>query len=156
MPRVLRAKELSERFETSLRTIYRDIKTLQEAGVPIGSENGVGYECFTEGVANLGVSPQILLERVARRFVKNGGVIREDSKLQGITVIKDIGTALDLGKRREPITAHLVVDAMGCNSPITLQQRQGKKPDGICAVVGSCAAGYDPATNVLLRLVVVP
>ena len=37
------AKEIAERFEISLRTVYRDIRTLQEAGVPIGSENGVGY-----------------------------------------------------------------------------------------------------------------
>lgn len=37
------AKEMAERFEISLRTVYRDIKTLQKAGVPIGSENGVGY-----------------------------------------------------------------------------------------------------------------
>jgi len=37
------AKEIAERFEISLRTVYRDIKTLQDTGVPIGSENGVGY-----------------------------------------------------------------------------------------------------------------
>lgn len=41
--RVLTAKEIAERFEISLRTAYRDIKMLQDAGVPIGSENGVGY-----------------------------------------------------------------------------------------------------------------
>jgi predicted DNA-binding transcriptional regulator YafY len=41
--KVITAKEIAERFEISLRTVYRDIKTLQDAGVPIGSENGVGY-----------------------------------------------------------------------------------------------------------------
>ncbi|GAA0195100.1 HTH domain-containing protein [Fulvivirga kasyanovii] len=41
--RLVIAKEMADRFEVSLRTVYRDIKTLQEAGVPIGSENGVGY-----------------------------------------------------------------------------------------------------------------
>lgn len=41
--RIVTAKEIAERFEISLRTVYRDIKTLQDAGVPIGSENGVGY-----------------------------------------------------------------------------------------------------------------
>lgn len=41
--KVVTAKEIANRFEISLRTVYRDIKTLQEAGVPIGSENGVGY-----------------------------------------------------------------------------------------------------------------
>ncbi|WP_299677303.1 YafY family protein [uncultured Tenacibaculum sp.] len=41
--KVVKAKEIAERFEISLRTVYRDIKTLQDSGVPIGSENGVGY-----------------------------------------------------------------------------------------------------------------
>lgn len=41
--RIVTAKEITRRFEVSLRTIYRDIKTLQDAGVPIGSENGTGY-----------------------------------------------------------------------------------------------------------------
>jgi len=41
--KIVTAKEIAQRFGVSLRTVYRDIKTLQEAGVPIGSENGVGY-----------------------------------------------------------------------------------------------------------------
>jgi predicted DNA-binding transcriptional regulator YafY len=41
--RIVTAKSIAKRFQVSLRTVYRDIKILQEAGVPIGSENGVGY-----------------------------------------------------------------------------------------------------------------
>jgi predicted DNA-binding transcriptional regulator YafY len=41
--RVTRAEELAAYFETSLRTIYRDIAALGEAGVPIMAEAGVGY-----------------------------------------------------------------------------------------------------------------
>ncbi len=41
--KIVTAKEIADHFEISLRTVYRDIKTLQNAGVPIGSENGVGY-----------------------------------------------------------------------------------------------------------------
>lgn len=41
--RVVRAQELADRFEISLRTVYRDIRSLEEAGVPIGAEAGVGY-----------------------------------------------------------------------------------------------------------------
>lgn len=36
------AKELSERFEVSVRTVYRDIDTLCEAGVPIVTAQGRG------------------------------------------------------------------------------------------------------------------
>ncbi|GAB3904901.1 hypothetical protein GCM10028803_34990 [Larkinella knui] len=41
--RVVKAQELAKRFGTSLRTIYRDIRSLEEAGVPIGAEAGIGY-----------------------------------------------------------------------------------------------------------------
>lgn len=40
---VITAQFLSEHFDVSERTIYRDIRTLENAGVPIGSEAGVGY-----------------------------------------------------------------------------------------------------------------
>jgi predicted DNA-binding transcriptional regulator YafY len=41
--RIVKAEEISHRFEISLRTVYRDVKALMEAGVPIGSEAGKGY-----------------------------------------------------------------------------------------------------------------
>jgi predicted DNA-binding transcriptional regulator YafY len=41
--RVVRAGDIAERFNISLRTVYRDIKTLEEAGIPLIGEAGVGY-----------------------------------------------------------------------------------------------------------------
>lgn len=41
--RVVKAQEIADRFIISLRTVYRDIKTLEEAGIPIIGEAGVGY-----------------------------------------------------------------------------------------------------------------
>jgi predicted DNA-binding transcriptional regulator YafY len=41
--RIVKAEEIAERFEISLRTVYRDVKSLMEGGVPIGSEAGKGY-----------------------------------------------------------------------------------------------------------------
>ncbi len=38
-----RAQDLAERFETSKRTIYRDIEALSEAGVPVVATPGRGY-----------------------------------------------------------------------------------------------------------------
>ncbi len=40
---VVTAGFLAEHFSVTERTIYRDIRTLENAGVPIGSEAGVGY-----------------------------------------------------------------------------------------------------------------
>lgn len=41
--RIVKAQEIADRFNISLRTVYRDIKTLDEAGIPIIGEAGVGY-----------------------------------------------------------------------------------------------------------------
>ena len=41
--KIVKAEEIAARFEISLRTVYRDVKALMEAGVPIGSEAGKGY-----------------------------------------------------------------------------------------------------------------
>lgn len=41
--RVVTASEIADRFGMSLRTIYRDIRALEDTGVPIGAEAGRGY-----------------------------------------------------------------------------------------------------------------
>lgn len=41
--RVVTAQELAKRFGVSLRTVYRDIRSLEASGVPISGEAGVGY-----------------------------------------------------------------------------------------------------------------
>ncbi|WP_109696512.1 helix-turn-helix transcriptional regulator [Chitinophaga deserti] len=41
--KIVKAQEIADRFEISLRTVYRDVKALMEAGVPIGAEAGTGY-----------------------------------------------------------------------------------------------------------------
>jgi predicted DNA-binding transcriptional regulator YafY len=46
--RVVRAEELAEHFSVNIRTVYRDIAALGEAGVPISGEAGVGY-CLMKG-----------------------------------------------------------------------------------------------------------
>jgi len=39
---VTRAEDIADEFQTSIRTVYRDIAALAEAGVPIVGEAGVG------------------------------------------------------------------------------------------------------------------
>ncbi|MEO0828943.1 MAG: YafY family protein [Pseudomonadota bacterium] len=41
--RLVRASDLAEKLEVSLRTIYRDIVDLQASGVPVEGEAGLGY-----------------------------------------------------------------------------------------------------------------
>ena len=112
-------------------------------------ENGIGYECTTNDVLNLGVAPAVLIERVGKRFQELGGTLREKTPLKGVCTSEAVGAAIDLGSDQEPVTTGLVLDCMGNGSPISRQQRYGMKPDGICAVVGSCASGYDKETNLI-------
>lgn len=41
--RLVKAQEIADRFEVSLRTVYRDVRSLEEAGVPVIGEAGLGY-----------------------------------------------------------------------------------------------------------------
>lgn len=41
--RVIKAEDIAAHFEISLRTVYRDMAALSEAGVPVAAEAGVGY-----------------------------------------------------------------------------------------------------------------
>jgi len=41
--RIIKASTISERFDISLRTVYRDISTLKNAGIPIIGDPGIGY-----------------------------------------------------------------------------------------------------------------
>ena len=79
--RLLTASELANKFSVSNRTIYRDIKALEEAGVPILTEEGKGYYLmegyrippvmFTESEANaLITAEQLILKNKDTSFVK--------------------------------------------------------------------------------------
>ena len=79
--RLLTASELATKFAVSVRTIYRDIKALEQAGVPILTEDGKGYSLmegyrippvmFTESEANaLITAEQLILKNKDASFVK--------------------------------------------------------------------------------------
>lgn len=40
---IVKAQDLADKFQVSLRTIYRDIRSLENAGIPIYAEAGIGY-----------------------------------------------------------------------------------------------------------------
>lgn len=41
--KIVKAQHIADRFNISLRTVYRDIRSLEEAGIPLAGEAGVGY-----------------------------------------------------------------------------------------------------------------
>lgn len=79
--RLLTANELAEKFSISKRTIYRDIKALEQSGVPILTEEGKGYSLmegyrippvmFSENEANaLITAEQLVLKNRDESFVR--------------------------------------------------------------------------------------
>lgn len=78
--RVVKAEEIADRFGMSVRTVYRDVKALMEAGVPIGSEAGKGYfivdgfhlppVMFTQDEANSMMLAGKLVEKIADKSVR--------------------------------------------------------------------------------------
>ncbi|MBL7875895.1 MAG: YafY family transcriptional regulator [Cyclobacteriaceae bacterium] len=97
--RVVKAEEIADRFGMSLRTVYRDVKALMEAGVPIGSEAGKGYfivdgfhlppVMFTQDEANSMMLAGKLVEKIADKSVQTAfgsalykikSVLNEDEK----------------------------------------------------------------------------
>ena len=67
------APELAERFEVSVRTIYRDIDALSEAGIPV----------YTEAGRNGGI-------RLMNNFVLDKAVLSEEEKREILTALQSI------------------------------------------------------------------
>ena len=79
--RLITATELAKKYAVSVRTIYRDIRTLEQSGVPIFTEEGKGYALlegyrmppitFTESEANaLITAEQLVLKNKDTSFVR--------------------------------------------------------------------------------------
>ena len=80
--RLVTATMLAARFEVSIRTIYRDIRALEQSGVPIVTEEGKGYSLmegyrippvtFSEREANaLITAEQFVLKNKDASFIKD-------------------------------------------------------------------------------------
>ena len=79
--RVVTAQELADRFDITQRTIYRDIRALEEAGVPIIGEAGKGYSLvegyrvppvmFTEQEINALLTAQQFFQKNADKSAYN-------------------------------------------------------------------------------------
>ena len=91
--RLVNATQLADKFEVSIRTIYRDIRSLEESGIPIHMEEGKGYSLmdgytlppimFSEAEANaLITAQQIILQNKDQSF--------KDEYTNAITKIKAV------------------------------------------------------------------
>ncbi|HWB28449.1 MAG TPA: YafY family protein [Chitinophagaceae bacterium] len=80
--KIVKAQDIAERFSISLRTVYRDVKTLEEAGIPIIGEAGVGYSImegyrlppvmFTREEATAFLTAEKLIEKFTDNSTEEG------------------------------------------------------------------------------------
>jgi predicted DNA-binding transcriptional regulator YafY len=71
--RIVTAKEIAEKHNVSIRTVYRDIRTLEKSGIPIITEEGKGYSImegykippvmFTQEEANALITAEQLIKK---------------------------------------------------------------------------------------------
>lgn len=102
--RRISAKELSERFEVSLRTIYRDVEAINQAGIPVVSYSGLsgGYE----------IMDQYRLDRQFLSLEELQSIITGLKGIHASVPDQEISNLLDkvgalVAKSEQPAAAHL-------------------------------------------------
>jgi len=104
--KVVRAQEIADRFKISLRTVYRDVHSLEEGGIPIIGEAGVGYSImdgyrlppvmFTKEEATAFLMAEKILDKYTDSY--NAGIYRSALyKIKAVlrTTEKDFISAID-------------------------------------------------------------
>lgn len=85
--RLLTATELANKFNVSIRTIYRDIRKLEEAGIPVTTIEGRGYSLM-EGYH---ISPVQFTEKQANALITAQHLVNQT---QDVSFIEDFKEAL--------------------------------------------------------------
>ncbi|KAK1313870.1 hypothetical protein QJS10_CPA06g01004 [Acorus calamus] len=105
-------KELLELVQVGILSEY----DIEQATMAKFNPNRCGFEgkgdIWVEDILNLGISPAKLIDSMKIRFTSLGGIIFEGHGVDRIFVYDDRAI------------------------------RSGKKPDGVCLVVGTCARGF--------------
>lgn len=87
------AKDIAEKHMVSIRTVYRDIRTLEKSGIPIVTEEGIGYSImegyrlppvmFTQSEANALITAEQIIKKNKDRSLS-------DQLESAVTKIKSI------------------------------------------------------------------
>ncbi len=85
--RLLTATELSKKYDVSIRTIYRDIRKLEEAGVPVYTIEGRGYSLMD----NYTVAPVQFSEKQANALITAQHIVNQS---KDVSFVNDFNDAL--------------------------------------------------------------
>eukprot|EP00798_Chlamydomonas_sp_ICE-L_P008360 gene8360-3440_t len=150
-------KEMEELVKLGLLTMAELNECISNEFNPVRIGFLNGEDVWTKDVLNLGASPAKLIDKMRGKLEAAGGKIFERAILEGVMVHSN-GASLAVksasgggGDAGQPpvltylntVSTRLLVDCMGHQSPIVKQLRWGKKPDGVCLVVGSLSSGFE-------------
>lgn len=85
--RLLTANELAKKYDVSVRTIYRDIRKLEAAGIPVYTIEGRGYSL----VDNYAIAPVQFTEKQANALITAEHIINQS---KDTSFVKDFNEAL--------------------------------------------------------------
>lgn len=117
--KVLTAETVARRFGISRRTVYRDLKALDEAGVPIGAEAGVGF-FLAEGYC----LPPVMFTRDEAAALFTAGKVVE--KLTDVSVDLAYKTALEKIKAVLPMADKDFLETLNSNTEVFFYTQAGK------------------------------
>lgn len=117
--RIVTATSLANKFSVSIRTIYRDIRLLEEAGVPIITEDGRGYSIM-EGYR---VSPLMFTEAEANALISAEKIIYS---CNDESLIKEFLSALEKIKAIIPNHIKEKTETLGSKLGIVKAKKQNK------------------------------
>lgn len=86
--KLVTANQLAAKFSVSVRTIYRDMKTLELAGVPVYTEEGKGYSLM-EGYK---LPPVMFTENEANALITAAHLV---NKTRDTSLVNEYSTAID-------------------------------------------------------------
>lgn len=147
---VLRGREQEWNISRKELQVFVELALLTEAELEQAIATSYNPSCIAfrgsppvqvRDVLNIGVDPVVLLEALKQKFLAHGGQLFEQTPFDGAIVHPNCVT-VQAGE--QSFQTRLLLDAMGHFSPIVQQSRQGKKPDAVCLVVGTCAEGMPP------------
>ena len=72
---ILIAREIAEKHNVSIRTIYRDIRTLENSGIPIITEEGKGYSL----IEGFNLPPVMFTEKEANALITAEHLIKQNN-----------------------------------------------------------------------------
>ncbi|QCR24885.1 YafY family protein [Pontibacter sp. SGAir0037] len=148
--RVIKAQELANRFEVSLRTIYRDVRSLEAAGVPVTGEAGVGYSLvegyrlppvlFTPEEAASFVAAEKLMQKFSDRAL---GAHYESAMYKVKSVLKSharervaaleaqiwVDSSQELFNKHAPDALNVLIDSIAEKKQVSLQYQASYTDD---------------------------